>query len=31
MNKGDLKPERIEAFKRLMELAGMYKRKNQYE
>ncbi len=31
MNAGKLKPERIEAFKRLMELVEKYKRKNQYK
>ena len=31
MNAGELKPERVEAFKRLMELLEQYKRKNQYQ
>ena len=30
MNQGLLKPERIEAFKKLLELMEQYKRKNQY-
>ena len=31
MNAGTLKPERIEPFKRLLELMEQFKRKNQYE
>ena len=31
MNAGKLRPERVEAFKRLMEMMEEYKRKNQYE
>ena len=31
MNQGLLKPERIEAFEKLMGLMEQYKRKNQYE
>jgi len=31
MNAGELKPERMEAFKRLMEIWEENKRKNQYE
>lgn len=31
MNQGLLKPERIEAFKKLLDLMELYKRKNQYE
>ena len=31
MNQGLLKEERIETFKKLLELMGEYKRKNQYE
>ena len=30
MNAGKMKAERVEAFKRLMELMERYKRKNQY-
>ena len=30
-NAGTLKPERIEPFKRLLELMEQFKRKNQYE
>lgn len=30
-NKGELKAERVEMFKKLQELAEKYKRKNQYE
>lgn len=30
MNAGILKPERVEAFKKLMELSEQYKRVNQY-
>lgn len=30
MNAGTLKQERVEAFKRLLELVELYKRKNQY-
>jgi len=31
MNAGKLKAERIEAFKRLMEMMEEYRRKNQYK
>lgn len=31
MNTGELKPERIEKFKKLTELANKYKRVNQYQ
>ena len=31
MNQGLLKPERIEAFKKLLDLMELYKRKNQYQ
>jgi len=31
VNAGELKPERMEAFKRLMEIWEENKRKNQYE
>ena len=31
MNQGLLKAERIEAFKKLLELMELYKRKNQYQ
>lgn len=31
MNAGELKPERVEQFNKLMELMEQYKRKNQYE
>ena len=31
MNAGELKEERVELFKRLMELSEQYKRKNQYQ
>jgi hypothetical protein len=31
MNAGELKPERIEKFKKLTELANKYKRVNQYQ
>ena len=30
VNKGELKPERIEVFKKLLVLMEQYKRKNQY-
>ena len=30
-NKGELKAERVEMFKRLLELTEQYRRKNQYE
>lgn len=30
MNAGILKPERVKAFKKLMELSEQYKRVNQY-
>lgn len=31
MNKGEMKEERIERFRNLLEMAEQYKRKNQYE
>jgi hypothetical protein len=31
LNAGTLKPERVEAFKRLLELVEQYKRVNQYQ
>ncbi len=31
MNQGLLKPERVEEFKKLLELMKQYKRKNQYQ
>lgn len=31
LNAGTLKPERIEPFKKLLELSERYRRKNQYE
>ena len=31
LNAGKLKPERVEAFKRLLALCEQYRRKNQYE
>ena len=31
LNAGKMKPERVEAFKQLLELMDVYKRKNQYE
>ena len=31
MNKGEMKPERVEAFKELLAKMELYKRKNQYE
>ena len=31
MNAGKMRPERLEAFGRLMEIMEEYKRKNQYE
>ena len=31
MNAGELKPERVAAFKELQELSDKYRRKNQYE
>ena len=31
MNAGTLKPERVEKFRKLLELTEQYKRKNQYE
>ena len=30
-NNGELKPERVEEFRKLLELTEQYKRKNQYE
>lgn len=30
MNVGELKPERVEAFRKMLELMEQYKRKNQY-
>lgn len=31
LNAGELKPERVELFKQLLEMGEQYKRKNQYE
>ena len=31
MNAGELKPDRVEKFKELLELTEQYKRKNQYQ
>ena len=31
MNAGTLKPERVEKFRKLLELTEQYRRKNQYE
>ena len=31
LNAGKMRPERLEAFKRLMEMTEQYRRKNQYE
>jgi hypothetical protein len=31
MNKGEMKPERVEMFSKLLELTERYRRKNQYE
>jgi len=31
LNAGDLKPERVEAFKKLLEMCEQYKRKNQWK
>ena len=31
MNVGKLKPERVEKFKKLLEMTDRYRRKNQYE
>ena len=31
LNAGKMRPERVEAFKRLMEMMEEYRRKNQYE
>ena len=31
MNAGDLKPERVETFKKLLEMCEQYKRKNQWK
>lgn len=31
MNKGELKPERVEKFRELLELMEQFKRKNQYQ
>lgn len=31
MNKGEMKPERVERFRELLSLIEQYKRKNQYE
>ena len=31
MNKGEMKEERIERFRELMEMMGQYRRKNQWE
>ena len=30
-NNGELKPERVEKFRKLLELTELYRRKNQYE
>lgn len=31
MNSGTMKPERVEKFRKLMEMTEQYRRKNQYE
>ena len=31
MNSGKMKPERVEKFRKLLEMTEQYKRKNQYE
>ena len=31
MNAGKMKPERVEKFRKLLELTELYRRKNQYE
>lgn len=31
LNAGEMKPDRVEKFKKLLELTEQYKRKNQYE
>ena len=31
MNKGEMKPERVEKFRKLLEMTEQYRRKNQYE
>ena len=31
MNKGEMKPERVEKFRKLLEMMEQYRRKNQYE
>ena len=31
MNKGEMRPERVERFRELLELGERYRRKNQYE
>ena len=31
MNAGEMKPERVEKFRKLLELTEQYRRKNQYE
>ena len=31
LNAGKMKPERVEKFRKLLELTELYKRKNQYE
>ena len=31
LNAGKMKPERVEEFKKLLEMTELYKRKNQYE
>ena len=31
MNKGEMKKERVERFRELMEMMGQYRRKNQWE
>ena len=30
MNKGEMKPERVEKFRKLLEMTEQYRRKNQY-
>ena len=31
LNAGKMKPERVEKFRKLLEITGQYRRKNQYE
>lgn len=31
MNAGKMKPERVEKFRKLLEMTALYRRKNQYE